>query len=96
MRNSFDVIDIDNYVILNILLNFHFQEESILVHKFGLKYVERNICKIFKTYINLITKYLNLNWNIVKSFIFLPKKLLILNQNFENYYRFQIDAVCSI
>ena len=34
-----------------------------------------------KTNIILITKYLNLNWNNVKSFIFYPK-LFILNENF--------------
>ena len=32
MRNSYDVIDIDNYVILNTLQKFHFLEYFIFVH----------------------------------------------------------------
>ena len=43
----------------------------------------------FKTDIILITKYLNLNWNIVKSYIFFPKKWLILNENFQNCFGFR-------
>ena len=67
MHNSHDVIKIDNYVILNTLQNFHFQEYSIFVYQFGLKHAKPNISKIFKNNIILITKYLNPNWNIVKS-----------------------------
>ena len=36
-----------------------------------------NIDKIVKTNIILIAKYLNLNWNIVKSFIFTQKWVII-------------------
>ena len=74
MRNSYDVIEIDNFVILNTLQNFGFREYSIFVYQFGLKHAEQNIGKIFKTNINLNTKNLNLNCNIVKSSIFYRKK----------------------
>ena len=37
MRSSYDVIEIDNNVILNTLQNLHFPEYSIFVYKFGLK-----------------------------------------------------------
>ena len=73
MRSSYYVIEIDNYVILNTMQNFHFQEDSIFFYKSGLKHAKPNIGKIFKTNTILITKYLNLNWNIVKSSIFLLK-----------------------
>ena len=73
MRSSYDVIEIDNYVILNTLQNFHFREYFIFVSKFRLKHVEPNIGKISKTSTILITKYINLNWNIVKSSIFYRK-----------------------
>ena len=73
MRSSYDVIEIDNYVTLNTLQNFHFQEDSIFVYKFGLEHAKPNVGKIFKTNTILITKYLNLNWNIVKKFYFLLK-----------------------
>ena len=43
--------------------------------QFASKHVKPNIGKIFKTNIILITKYLNLKWNIVKSFIF-PQNLI--------------------
>ena len=75
MRNSYEVIEIDNYVILNTLQNFHFQEHSSFVYQFGLKHAEPNIGKIFKTNTILITNYLNLNWNIVKSSIFTEKMI---------------------
>ena len=35
MRSSYDVIEIDNYVILNTSQNFHFLEYSIFVYKLG-------------------------------------------------------------
>ena len=70
MRNSYDVIEIDNYVIFNTLQNFHFREYSILSINLDLKHAEPNFGKIFKTNTILITKYLNLNWNIVKSYTF--------------------------
>ena len=92
MRNSYDVIEIDKYVILSTLQNFHFREYSIFVCLFELKYAEPNIGKIFKTNIILIAKYLN--WNIVKSLIFIHK-WLIFNKNFQNFYWFQMDALCS-
>ena len=73
MRNSYDVIEIDNYVILNTLQNFHFREYSIFVYQFGLKHAEPNFGKIDKTNTILITKYLNLHWNIVKSYTLTEK-----------------------
>ena len=73
MRSSYDIIEIDNYVILNILQNFHFLEYSIFVYKFGPEHAKPNIGKIFKINTILITKYLNLNWNIAKSSIFYRK-----------------------
>ena len=68
MRNSYDVIEIDNHVIFNTLQNFYFCEFYIFVYQVGLKHAEPNIRKIFKTNIILITKYL-----IVKSFIYYQK-----------------------
>ena len=61
MRISYDVIEIDNYVILSVLQNLHFREYSIFVYRFGLKHAKPNIGKLFNTNIILITKYLNLN-----------------------------------
>ena len=69
MRTFYDVIEIDNHVILSSLQNLHFGEYSIFVYRFGLKHAKPNNGKIFNTNIILITKYLNLNWNIVKSLI---------------------------
>ena len=37
MRNSYDVIEIDNYVILNTLQKLNLQEYSMLVYQFLLK-----------------------------------------------------------
>ena len=51
MRNSSDVIEIDNTVILNTIQIFHFLEFSIFVYQVGLK---PNIGKIFKTNIILL------------------------------------------
>ena len=65
MRNSYDVIEIDNHVIFYTLQNFYFWEFYIFVHQVGLKHAKPNIGKIFKTNIILITKY-----HIVKSLIF--------------------------
>ena len=70
MRNSYDVIEMNNYVILNTLQNFYFGEYSFFSIKLDKKLAEPNIGKIFKTIIILMTKYLNLKWNIAKSFIF--------------------------
>ena len=70
MRTSYDVIEIDNYVILNTLQNFHFQEYSILSIHLVSKHAKPNIGKIYKINTILITKYFNLNWNIVKSSFF--------------------------
>ena len=66
MRNSYDVIEIDNYVILSTLQNYI--SENILFLSIDLDYTHAkpNIGKIFKTSIFLILKYLNLNWNIAK------------------------------
>ena len=71
MPNSYDVIEIDKYVILSTLQNFHFREYSIFVYRFGQKHAELDIGKIFKTSIILITKYLILNWNSVKNLFFI-------------------------
>ena len=70
MRNSYE-IEMDKYVVLSSLQNYHFREYSLFVYGFGLKHAKPNIGKIFKTNIILIRKYLNLNWNIVKSIIFI-------------------------
>ena len=70
MRNSYNIIEIDNYVILNTLQNFHFQEYSIFAYQFGLKTCQTNFGKTFKTNTIFITKYLNYYWNIVKSYTF--------------------------
>ena len=76
MRSSYDVIEIDNYVILNTSQNFHFREYSIFVYKFGLKTCRtKKSGIIFKTNTILITKYLNLNWSIVKSSVFYQKMI---------------------
>ena len=42
MRSSYDVIEINNYVILNTSQNFHFREYSFFVYKFGLKTCRAN------------------------------------------------------
>ena len=49
--------------------------ENILLLSIDLdyKHAKPNIGKIFTTSIVLITKYLNLNWNIVKPLIFILK-----------------------
>ena len=73
MWNSYDVIEIDNYVILKTLQNINFREYSIFVYQFGLKHAEPNFGKIFKINTILITKYLNLQWNIVKNDTFYRK-----------------------
>ena len=67
---SYDVIEIDNYAILSTLQNIHFQEYSIFVYRFGLN-TYSTLYQIFKTNIILITKYHNLNTNIVESLIFI-------------------------
>ena len=71
MRNSYDVTEIDNQVILIHCRIFYFWEFYIFVYQVGLKHAEPYIGKIFKTNIILITKYL-----IIKSFIFYPKKMI--------------------
>ena len=40
MRNSYDVTEIDNYVILSTLQNFHFGEYSVFAYRFGLKHAK--------------------------------------------------------
>ena len=82
MRNSYDVIEID-FVILNTVQIFFISENILFLSiNLDLKHAEPNIGKIFKTNIDLIIKYLNLNCNIVKSSIFY-RKILILNKNFK-------------
>ena len=72
MRNSYDVIEIDNYVILSTWKNFYISENILLLSiDMYYKHAKPNIGKIFKISIVLVTKYLNLNWNIVKPFIFI-------------------------
>ena len=71
MRNSYDVIEIDNYIILSTLQNLHLGEYSIFVLQFGLRHAKPNIGKILNYNIILITKYLNLNKNIVKPLFFI-------------------------
>ena len=73
MRNSYDVIEIDNYVILSTLQNLHSENILLLSIDLDYKHAKPNIGKIFKTSIVLITKYLNFNWNIVKPLIFFKK-----------------------
>ena len=90
MRISYDVIEIDNYVILSTLQNLHFREYSIFVYRFGLKTYQTLYTQNIKhTNIILITKYLNLNLNIVKKLIFYLKKGLILNNNFQKFIVFR-------
>ena len=73
MRSSYDIIENNNYVILNSLQNFYFGEYSIFVYQVGLKHAEPKTGKILKTIIILMTKFLYFNWDIVKSFIFTKK-----------------------
>ena len=76
MCNSYDAIEIDNYIILSTLQNFHFGEHFIFGYTFGLKHAEPNfIIKRFKTNIILFTKYLNLYWYLVESFSFFHKMI---------------------
>ena len=71
MRNSYDVIEIDNYAILSTLQNLRFGEYSNFVCRFGLKHAKPDIGKLFNTNIILSTKYPYLNWNIVKPLTFI-------------------------
>ena len=71
MRISNDVIKIDNYVILSTLQNLHFRDYYIFVYRFRLKHTKPSTGKIFNTNIILIMKYLNLDWNILKSLFFI-------------------------
>ena len=90
MRNSCDVIETDNYAILNTLQNFHFRDYSISVYQVELKYTEPNsIGKIVQANISTITKYLNLYWNIVKSFIVIAFRRMLCTQ----VYLFPLRAV---
>ena len=57
------------------------------------KHAKPNTGKIFNANNFLITKFLNLNGNIVKS-LFFTKKRLISDNNFQNCYWFQKDALC--
>ena len=70
MRNSYDVIEIDNQSFLIHCKNFIFDNNIFFVYQVGLKHAKPNISKIFKTNIILITKYL-----IVKSFISCQKMI---------------------
>ena len=70
MGNSYEVIEIENYFILKTLQKIHFGQYSIFIYHVGLKHVEPHIGKVLKRNIILITKYLNLNWNVVNNFNF--------------------------
>ena len=89
----FHVIEIDNYVILNTLQNFHFVDYFIFVYSVGLKQVEPYIGKIFKTHMILITIYSNFIWNIVKKHIFCKIKLMI---DFKFVFFSKTSTLCSI
>ena len=67
MHISYDVIEIDNYVILSTLQNLYFGEYSVFVYRFRLKTYQTYYRQIFNANIILITKYLNLNWILLKS-----------------------------
>ena len=64
MRNSYDVIEIDNDVIFNTLQNFYFWELYIFVYQVGLKHAE----PIWDQY------YTEYKISHCKKFHFLPKK----------------------
>ena len=49
MRISYDVIEIDNYLILSTLHNLHFGEYSIFVYRFGLKKIPNLILARYLT-----------------------------------------------
>ena len=76
MRNSYDVIKIDNYSKLNDCRIFISENSLFLSINLDLKHGETNIRKIFKTNIILMTKYLNLKetksatMNIFRFFLF--------------------------
>ena len=76
MHNSYDVIEFDNYAILNTLQNFHFQEYFIFVFPVELKICQTQYWQNNKMNIILVTMYLTLNWNIVK------KVWVVLSRNF--------------
>ena len=61
---SYDAIEIEKYIILKTLQDIHFQY-FIFVNPVGLKHFGKYMSNII-----LITKYLNLEWNLVKSFFY--------------------------
>ena len=77
MRNSYDIIEIDIYVILSTLQIFIAKNILFLSIDFilflSIDFRTLDVRKIFKTTVILITKYLNLSWNIVKKIIFIKK-----------------------
>ena len=98
MRISYYVIEIDNSTSFESIVVFFISVNILFLSiNLVLKHAEPSISKIFKNNIILISKYLNLNWNIVNKLLFFyPKKRLILNKNFLNCYWFQMDALSSI
>ena len=85
MHNSYDVIQVDNYVIFNTLQNFHFRENFIFLSSLTKNMFNLMLEKI-KTNIISNIKYLNINWYIVKNNTFFPNQRLILNKTFQNCY----------
>ena len=67
MCNSYDVIEIDNYVISNTLQIFISKNIFICLSIWTKNMPNQILAKYFKTNTFFITKYLNLHWNIVKS-----------------------------
>ena len=96
MHTFYDVIDIDNYVSFNALQNFISENIYLFSDQFDSYHVKPNIVKIFTTHFILITKHLNLNWNIVKSLFFSQKKRLLLNEIFQICYLFQTSTLCPV
>ena len=67
MHDYYDVIEIDNYVILKTLHICILENILFLSINLDLKHAKPNIGKVCWTNIILITKYLILNWKIVIS-----------------------------
>ena len=68
MRSSYDVIEIDNYVISNTLQNFHFRECSIVVCKGALAWYGKLTWESAHAWILKILCYL-IVWGITLIFM---------------------------
>ena len=75
MRITYDVIEIDNHVILSTLQNLYFGEHSIFVYRFGLEHTKPNIGKIFNNNSILIRNILILIEILSKSYFFIWKMI---------------------